>query len=224
MPSQFYQLDAPRVIPDQLSQDAQTARETQMQAYRDGREMEELVTTRKFPEEASNTICSVQVEQVGMAHDIPATPINPAIPAVVKPHSNSKTPNTTCSSCYMEGHSRKSNISCPLNLANQMRRAQAEQVGMTHDIPATPVDPAIPAVVLDLAAVPLARRPFTQRLMTGVDTRLFRHYINAMISCKHCKALVWLQERISSSPKKDPLFSICCCSGQVVLPSIEPEP
>ena len=71
--------------------------------------------------------------------------------------------------------------------------------------------------------VPLARRPFTEDLVNGVDVVNGRHTIGPTIACPHCGARVWVQER-SAGSKTKPLFSICCQQGRVSLPEIEPDP
>ncbi|KAG0063767.1 hypothetical protein BGZ92_005922, partial [Podila epicladia] len=50
-----------------------------------------------------------------------------------------------------------------------------------------------------LAYVPIARRPFTQDLVSGLDVIGGRHTLGPMMSCPHCKARVWLQERSGGS-------------------------
>lgn len=72
--------------------------------------------------------------------------------------------------------------------------------------------------------VPIARRPFTQDLIKGVDIVDARHKIDRMIACPYCKARVWRQERSIGSSKRRPLFSICCQKGRVSIPEIAPEP
>ncbi|XP_074351372.1 uncharacterized protein LOC141690475 [Apium graveolens] len=45
------------------------------------------------------------------------------------------------------------------------------------------------------------------------------------IKCKFCNALMWNEERVNKrNVNADPLFSICCCKGQVTLPKIQPTP
>ncbi|KAG0306186.1 hypothetical protein BGZ99_001828, partial [Dissophora globulifera] len=72
--------------------------------------------------------------------------------------------------------------------------------------------------------LPLARRLFIQESVSGVDVRNHRHYLGPMIQCKYCNAKVWMQERTSGAPKRDPRFSICCSQGKVELPPIKPTP
>ena len=50
-----------------------------------------------------------------------------------------------------------------------------------------------------------------------------RHTLGPMMSCPHCKARVWLQER-SGGSKASPIFSICCQQGRVKVPEIEADP
>jgi hypothetical protein len=38
------------------------------------------------------------------------------------------------------------------------------------------------------------------------------------ISCPHCNALHWIEERVRGSTKQDPEFSMCCSKGAVTLP------
>lgn len=43
--------------------------------------------------------------------------------------------------------------------------------------------------------------------------------------CKFCGAIMWNEERVNKRVKNgDPLFSICCCKGQVSLPKVEAVP
>jgi hypothetical protein len=55
------------------------------------------------------------------------------------------------------------------------------------------------------------------------DSEIFgRHVIpNRNVYCKDCGALMWLNERISASSKKNPRFNLCCCNGKVDLPQFE---
>ncbi|KAK3812543.1 MAG: hypothetical protein J3R72DRAFT_462837, partial [Linnemannia gamsii] len=71
--------------------------------------------------------------------------------------------------------------------------------------------------------VPLARREFTEDLVTGADVVDGRHKIDRMISCPHCKARVWVQERTGGSIQF-PLFSICCLKGRVEVQQIAADP
>ncbi|KAG0252893.1 hypothetical protein BGZ95_006500 [Linnemannia exigua] len=72
--------------------------------------------------------------------------------------------------------------------------------------------------------VPIARRKvFTEDLVTGLDVVDGRHKIDRMISCPHCKARVWLQEKTGGT-KLRPLFSICCLQGRVDVPQIAADP
>lgn len=42
--------------------------------------------------------------------------------------------------------------------------------------------------------------------------------------CKSCNSLMWLDERISSSSKRNPLYTLCCQNGKVRLPTLNPAP
>ena len=42
--------------------------------------------------------------------------------------------------------------------------------------------------------------------------------------CQHCQALHWKAERLSASRKNNALFGVCCNSGRVELPPLEPPP
>ena len=39
-----------------------------------------------------------------------------------------------------------------------------------------------------------------------------------IISCPHCNALHWIEERTQKSTKRNPEFSMCCSEGTVTLP------
>ena len=71
--------------------------------------------------------------------------------------------------------------------------------------------------------VSVAWRPFTQDFICGpnFDEKEMRHNFQAITERPHCYALVWIQER-SSSSKTNPVFSICYSKGQVILPHIMP--
>ena len=46
------------------------------------------------------------------------------------------------------------------------------------------------------------------------------------IECKHCKALHWLDERLSAHPStiRNPIFGTCCSTGDVALPLMQALP
>jgi len=70
----------------------------------------------------------------------------------------------------------------------------------------------------------LARVPFLQQYVRGVDIVNSRHRIGLPLACPHCNARVWIQERIKSSSKAKPRWSLCCSDGQVKIPELRPEP
>ncbi|KAG9319383.1 hypothetical protein KVV02_002733 [Mortierella alpina] len=94
-----------------------------------------------------------------------------------------------------------------------------------HNSQDDPQRPQLPPV-LDLPGaeprthIPIARRPFQQSLVRGANIVGHRHTLGPMVSCPHCKARVWLQER-SGGSKTQPVFSICCMKGQVKVPEIK---
>ena len=49
-------------------------------------------------------------------------------------------------------------------------------------------------------------------------------FIGKMVSCTHCKATMWLGEKIRSSSISQPRFTLCCQNGQVILSSLPPAP
>src|SRR5690242_6391201 len=56
---------------------------------------------------------------------------------------------------------------------------------------------------------------------------LGRHTLNRMnCICTWCGASMWLEEKVSNSGKKNPVFTICCAQGKVQLPPLQqpPEP
>ncbi|KAI8530367.1 hypothetical protein RHMOL_Rhmol11G0052500 [Rhododendron molle] len=47
---------------------------------------------------------------------------------------------------------------------------------------------------------------------------LGRHYLGKMdIECTNCKALLWMDERLTKSSRSHPLFLTCCLQGKVRL-------
>jgi hypothetical protein len=44
------------------------------------------------------------------------------------------------------------------------------------------------------------------------------------ITCPHCSAIHWIEERTVNSTMKNPQFSMCCAGGKVTLPCPEPPP
>src|SRR5437762_8692622 len=46
----------------------------------------------------------------------------------------------------------------------------------------------------------------------------FRIPFLTIISCPHCNALHWIEERTEKSTKRNPEFSMCCSKGAVTLP------
>ena len=66
------------------------------------------------------------------------------------------------------------------------------------------------------------------RLKNNIDDfcsdGLSQHYIGKMnIKCKHCDALLWIEEKLSNSSKSNPKFSMCCSQGAIKIPLL-PEP
>jgi hypothetical protein len=74
------------------------------------------------------------------------------------------------------------------------------------------------------APTPIAKRPFNQNLVFGEDIINHRHYLGPMVQCQYCKAKLWVQERVSSSSRLNPKFSVCCAQGRVIVPKIQPDP
>ncbi|KAF7968482.1 hypothetical protein HWV62_30509 [Athelia sp. TMB] len=65
--------------------------------------------------------------------------------------------------------------------------------------------------------LPLARQPYREPAV--------RHQLEQMdISCSHCGALHWIDERTSSSSRRSPEFGACCDHGQVQLGALERPP
>ncbi|CAG8853238.1 5621_t:CDS:2, partial [Gigaspora margarita] len=59
------------------------------------------------------------------------------------------------------------------------------------------------------------------------DLFVSRHYLGEMNAiCVNCKALMWIDERISTSSRTNPKFSLCCSNNRVQLPPLidPPEP
>ena len=45
-----------------------------------------------------------------------------------------------------------------------------------------------------------------------------------LYECKDCGALLWFDEKLKSSPLKNPEFSVCCSRGKVKLPLLKDPP
>ena len=51
-----------------------------------------------------------------------------------------------------------------------------------------------------------------------------KHDLGRMeVCCPHCNAMMWMEERLSNSPKTKPKFGMCCLSGKVSIPHV-PDP
>src|SRR5580692_8245492 len=44
------------------------------------------------------------------------------------------------------------------------------------------------------------------------------------VLCPSCRALHWMAERLSHSSNMNPKFGMCCYSGKISLPSLQPAP
>lgn len=81
----------------------------------------------------------------------------------------------------------------------------------------TDPQPPGPAPVPANANVPVARQQYREPLA--------RHDLGCMdISCGHCGALHWMDEKLADSPRSAPVFGTCCNSGQVRLPALRDPP
>ena len=57
------------------------------------------------------------------------------------------------------------------------------------------------------------------------SSRLQRHTLGKMdTSCSFCGALKWLDERVTGSTKRSPVFTTCCAQGKVLLPCLQEPP
>src|ERR1700761_6410170 len=65
--------------------------------------------------------------------------------------------------------------------------------------------------------LPLARQPYVEP--TG------RHLLDRMdVSCSHCHAKHWIEERVSTSSLRNPKFGMCCNHGKVIIDTLEDAP
>ncbi|XP_052200448.1 uncharacterized protein LOC127806909 isoform X1 [Diospyros lotus] len=60
-------------------------------------------------------------------------------------------------------------------------------------------------------------------MSTSIDVRVhkdsYRHYLGKMdVLCPYCSALHWMDEKLTKSSMKRPLFGTCCLEGKVRLP------
>jgi len=72
-------------------------------------------------------------------------------------------------------------------------------------------------LIIALPQLPLACRLFNPTLSV--------HNLGQMnIQCPSCKALHWLDERLTKSSKVNPKFGSCCYQGKISLPPLQPAP
>jgi hypothetical protein len=65
--------------------------------------------------------------------------------------------------------------------------------------------------------IPIARCPFNPAWP--------KHDLGPFTTqCPSCSALHWLDERLTKSSKSKPRFGICCYSGKISLPPLQPVP
>ena len=77
--------------------------------------------------------------------------------------------------------------------------------------------PSPPPPPLARQYIPPAHRPFGHAWVI--------HDLKAMdVECTFCCALLWLDERLSNSSKRNPRFSLCCYQGKVKPPYLNPIP
>ena len=50
------------------------------------------------------------------------------------------------------------------------------------------------------------------------------NFTGTLVSCGHCRAAMWLDERVARGGVSQPRFMLCCQSGRVMLPSLPPPP
>ena len=76
---------------------------------------------------------------------------------------------------------------------------------------------------------PVARRRQARQNLYFIARRPYeeppRHDLGPMdVSCKHCKALHWMDEKTANSSKTNSAFGSCCNHGKVKLPAIRDPP
>ncbi|KAG2217967.1 hypothetical protein INT45_001401 [Circinella minor] len=106
----------------------------------------------------------------------------------------------TCPSCGSPSHSWRTSRLCPFNDANIESDYRAEyQLACTL--------------------------PFNAENVIGPNIcytpgkNFHRHKLSCMDAiCTFCNAQMWMEERITTSSRTHPLFSICCTHGKIVLP------
>jgi len=83
-----------------------------------------------------------------------------------------------------------------------------------------PPPPALPQPPLQhmAPAIPRAQCPI-------IEAQEPSHNLGPMtVKCPSCGALHWMDERLSSSSKRNPKFGKCCLSGKIQLPELMPPP
>jgi len=139
--------------------------------------------------------------------------------------SNTLYPNntttTTCSSCFQKGHSTKANSLCP------NKRDEDPNDDEIDFIAENPMDYKTNGADYLIAR----RKTFSEDLIKGpkiVEDLSDPHFRRFKIEkrdqiCQFCNALMWFEERVKSTSKKNNLlFSMCCNSGRVRLPELCP--
>ena len=127
-----------------------------------------------------------------------------------------------CSSCGGVGHSRSTHRNCPNNPRSHTVNANVP-INRTVN---TPASIAIASSTSVTRPIPAARVvPFQESRLRGRNIyENGRHIFPAMdATCRHCKAKTWPHEK-SSGTLNQPIFTLCCANGRVILPDIEPVP
>ena len=122
-----------------------------------------------------------------------------------------------CSSCGGVGHSRSTNRNCPNN-----PRSHTVNVPTNRNVN-TPASIAIVSSTSVTRRIPAARVvPFQESRPRGRNIYENGHHIFPAMdaTCRHCKAKMWPHEK-SSGTLNQPIFTLCCANGRVILPDIE---
>jgi hypothetical protein len=122
-----------------------------------------------------------------------------------------------------QAHAHAQVQQCPMEIelyANPQVPAPADagmQAERGENGPHRPMPLVVDQHVVPAAVPGLARQPYTEPQS--------RHDLGSMnIVCRHCEALHWMNERLTSSSKSNPQFGTCCDKGLVRLPMLRDPP
>ncbi|SAL95952.1 hypothetical protein [Absidia glauca] len=149
----------------------------------------------------------------------------------------------SCPACGSTSHQRITHLDCPMN----PRHRNPQNIPSLHQsstLDKDPVNSPLPGPATILAKVtpgnsahgPWYKKAaksynFNQNDVFGPEVchleghSYRRHVLPEMDTvCKHCGSKMWLNERLSTSSKKNPVYGMCCIKGKIKIPLPRPPP